>query len=160
MYKYFHSNRRVLRSGAIVEPGNYGRIVRQSRENGPHWARETVLEAVRLAKFPTKPSRLSSCFATNNLDTALFYHRHHCPEGCLYAVEIEDLSLPIHFGDFNCIQPMPRRAETMEQIAEKYWNRSLRTTVAEYPSLVCDEVVTASRLRVISRIWLPEDFGE
>ena len=157
---YFHSNRRIFCSGAVVDPGSYGRIVIQNGESGAHWARETVLESVRSEQFPAKPSRLSSCFATDNIDTALFYHRHHCLEGYLYAIEIDDPSQPIHIGDFNCIQPIPGRTDTMEQIAEYYWSGSLRTNIAGHPGLVCDEVVTASRLRIISRIYVPEDFRE
>lgn len=156
---YFHSNRRILGIGALVEPGNYGRLVTQAGESGPHWVREAVLEGVRSKRFPTKPSRLSSCFVTDNIETALFYHRHHCSEGYLYAVEIDDPSQPTHIGDFNCIQPLPGRNQTMEQIAVIYWSGSLRTIIEAYPGLVCDEVVTASTLRVISRIYVPADLG-
>lgn len=124
----------------------------QAGESGPYWVRETVLENVRLTRFPHKPSRLSSCFATDNAHTALFYHWRECAEGCLYVVEIEDHSLPTHIGDFNWIQPAPRRNETMEQVANEYWRHSVRTRVEEHPGLVFDEVVTASRLRIVRHL--------
>ena len=142
-----------------MEPGSYGRIVTQEGESGPHWFREEALERVRSDRFPAKPSRFSSCFATDNIETALFYHRHHCSEGYPYAVVIDDPSQPIHIGDFNCIQPLPGLTETMEQIAANYWSGSLRTIIECFPGLVCNEVVTASALRVISRIYVADDFG-
>ena len=154
MSVYFHSNRRLFNNGALVEPGNYGRLVRQAGESGPYWFRETVLENVRLARFPHKPSRLSSCFATDNANTALFYHQRECAEGYLYVVEIEDYSLPAHIGDFNWIQPVPRRSETMEQVANEYWRHSVRTNVVEHPGLTFDEVVTGSKLRIVCRLEL------
>ena len=130
MTPYFHSNRQLLRGGALVKPGNFGRLVHQAGESGSHWFRETVLEEVRRQQYSDKPSRLSSCFATDNIETAVFYHGHYCAEGYLYAVAIEDPSLPVHVGDFTCVQPMPRREETMEQIAERYWRHNLLTNVA------------------------------
>ena len=81
MAEYFLSNRRTLRDGDVVEPGSYGRLVRQAGEGGPHWFREKTLEEVRRTRFPTKPSHFSSCFASDNIETATFYHRRHCPEG-------------------------------------------------------------------------------
>ena len=47
----------------------------------------------------------------------------------------------------------------MKQIALNYWSGSLRSIIEGYPGLVCDEVVTASALRVISRIHIPIDLG-
>ena len=159
MTVYYHSNRQFLRPGTIVDPGNYGRLVNQARECGPHWNRELVLEEVRRKRFPNKPSRLSSCFVTDNIETAEFYHRNHCPEGYLYTVVLEDSSQLLHVGDFNCIQPLPGRNETMEQIAERYWACDLRTKISEHLDMVCNETVTTSALRVVSPIYLRENFG-
>ncbi len=47
---YFHSDRRILGRGELVEPGSYGRIVTQEGESGAHWFREEALERVRSSR--------------------------------------------------------------------------------------------------------------
>lgn len=147
---YYHSNRQRLCPGEFIEPGNYGRLVREAGESGPHWNREQVLERVRAEMFPNKPSRLNACFVTHDINTAKFYHRYHCAEGQLYQVMIVDRSLPWHIGDFNCVQPLPKVNKTMEQIAEAYWSYNLSTNIEGFPNLKCEEIVTSSGLKVVN----------
>ena len=142
---FFHSNRVMMRPGDIVAPGNYGRLIAEAGEGSPHWHREHVLERVRAEHYPQKPSRLRACFTTLGIDTAQFYHVHQCPEGTLYLVTLVDFSQPWHLGDFNVVQPLPGRDETMEETAHAYRTNRIRTNVE---GVTCEEVVTGSALRV------------
>ncbi len=118
------------------------------------------LETVRKNKFPTKPSRLTSTFACSNLDTARFYMNISANQGkaastlsaILYEVEKVEPDAVEHRADFNVVQPLPIRPETMTEIATLYWTAGLWITIADYPGIRCEEVVTPSPLRIVRRI--------
>ena len=124
---FFHLSRLEMRGGDIVPPGGYGQRVRNAGENGRHRVREQVLERVRAERYPAKPCRLDACFATLNIQTAMFYHQHHCPEGLAYCVTLVDCSAP-------------------------YWSGKQLFKIDGCPDLVCEELVTSSALRVVNRI--------
>lgn len=142
----------LLSPGSIIRPGNYGRIIRQVGEKHCFWQREAVLERVRAERFADKPSRLASCFACSSIDAARCYRDKQCPTCVIYTVEKADAKASEHRADFNVVQPLPRRSENMEQIAELYWRSALWCTVAEWPGVRCEEVVTCSPLRIIDQI--------
>jgi hypothetical protein len=123
MSKLFHCAPiwRPLAPGSVVLPGNYGQIIRSVGQTHKHWHRETVLEQVRVQHFPDKPSRLASTFSCPTEDTARFYRTHLDPNSILYLVEKVEPDASEHRADFNVVQPLPRRPETMEQIADLYW---------------------------------------
>ena len=135
-----------------MPPGGYGQRVRNAGENGRHWVREQVLEQVRAERYPAKPCRLDACFATLNIQTAMFYHQHHCLEGLAYCVTLVDCSAPCHIGDFNAIEPPAGTDFTMERIADDYWSGKQLFKIDGCPDLVCEELVTSSALRVVNRI--------
>ena len=63
-----------------------------------------------------------------------------------------DSTAPRHKGDFNAVEPLPGRQETMEQIAFKYWQYILKTSVEEWPGIECSEIVSLSPLKVMQRL--------
>jgi hypothetical protein len=134
-------------------PGNYGRIIRIVGPAHPLWQRELTLEEVRKLEFPRMPSRLDSAFAYTSLDTARFHmslpqvRGHMFP--ILYEVEKVDENAPEHRADYNVVQPLPRRPETMLEIARLYWTAGLWTTTAEAPNIRSEELVTLSPLRIV-----------
>jgi hypothetical protein len=140
----YHANRLDLKTGELIHPGNYGRIIQQTGPSHLHWHRETILEKIRLQLFPEKPCRLNATFCCDSLQTAQCYKSsQHRSEDFLYEVELVDPAAPLHKGDFNAVQPMPRRSETMHEIAFKYWRYFLKTNVAEWPGVECSEIVSA-----------------
>lgn len=143
---FWHCMPTLLGPGAMILPGNYGRVVSLLGERHQLWEREQTLERVRQSHYPRKPSRLRACFVLESSEVAEFYRRCNAPTTVIVRVRVADPSLPQHIGDFNCVQPMPRRAETMDEIAHHYWRYSLPTSVAEFPGLPCREVLTASAL--------------
>jgi hypothetical protein len=142
----YHCTHDALADGAIIEPGNYGRVIRLTGPNHRHWHRENILEQVRLRLFPEKPSRLSATFCCDSLQTALCYKSaQHRVEDFLYEVELIDPGARRHKGDFNAVEPLPRCQANMEEIAVRYWQYSLKTKVWE--GVECSEIVSASPLQ-------------
>jgi hypothetical protein len=46
---------------------------------------------------------------------------------------------------------MAGRPESMGEIAVKYWLYSLKTNVAEWPSIECSEILSSSPLRILHK---------
>jgi hypothetical protein len=158
MASIFHSSPVLLAPGSIVLPGNYGRIIRHVGPAHSHYNREMILEHVRAQHFDDKPSRLESCFACITVESARFYMNTMAGKPgslsapVLYEVEKVDPGAPDHRADFNVVQPLPRRSETMEEIAHLYWRAALWCDIAGHPGLRCEEVVTTSPLRILRRL--------
>lgn len=70
----------------------------------------------------------------------------------LYEVEKMAANAPEHTADFNVTQPLPRRPETMSEIATLYWTAGLWTTIVDAPGIRCEEFVTTSPLRIVRMI--------
>jgi hypothetical protein len=154
----FHLAPVLLSPGSVILPGNYGRIITAVGLSHPLWARENILESVRQAHYPAKPSRLNACFACPTEQIARSYRTLMAAKNAssawqiLYEVEKTDDRAADHRADFNAVQPLPRRPEDMTQIAHLYWSSSLWTTVAEHPGLRCEGIVTNSSLRILRQI--------
>jgi hypothetical protein len=151
----FHLAPILIEVGSVVLPGNYGRIIRAVGMKHPQYNRETLIEGVRKQRYGGKPSRLSSCFACPTEATARGYRDAMTKKGgsfaqVLYEVEKVEHDAPEHLGDFNVLMPMA--GYSMEQIAHRYWSADLKTNIKEQPGLQCEEIVTASPLRVLRRI--------
>ena len=154
----YHSSPSLLAPGSIVLPGNYGRIIKMLGKTHPLWKRERVFEEVRKQRYSAKPSRLTSSFCCTNLDTAYFYMRSPSLKGetalypVLYEVEKVDHGAVEHRADFNVVQPLARRPETMSEIATMYWEASLWIAVADAPGIRCEEMITTSPLRILKPV--------
>ena len=66
----FHLSGGCLGAGSIVEPGNWGRVLRAHGWNHAQAFREMALESARVSRFSHCPSRLESGFAFVRLDDA------------------------------------------------------------------------------------------
>lgn len=150
---YYHCSHRELDKGDIIEPGNWGKMIREAGTKHRSWNREMLLEEMRVLHFPEKPSRLNSCFCCISLETMNLYQKHLCPNGYIYEVEIMDAFAPFHTGDFNAVEPMPRHHADKYQIAYGYWQYRYKTTIEfEGKAIACTEFLTASRLRVLQKL--------
>ncbi|BAL75982.1 hypothetical protein [Bradyrhizobium cosmicum] len=151
----YHSGPKQLAPGDVIAPGNWGSIIAATGPSHHSWHREMTLEAVRSAHFPSKPSRLVATFSCANLATAEFYRQVAVSRGWkvtadhLYEIEKVDPLAIEHRADFNLVEPIPGRGETMEQIAFLYWTAGRWYTIADAPDIRCEEVVTPSALRVV-----------
>lgn len=147
MNTYFHAAPIPLEPGAIILPGNWGRILNLFRRPGygDGWllAREMTFEAIRATEFPHLPSRLSSAFAFDNLEHALHQFSNITPLNLLYRVELIDPSAASHRGCMNQVSFPPEHVEVLPAFVERaraFWNAN----VIEVP-----EIVTKSALRVV-----------
>lgn len=100
----FHWSPIRLREGSIVEPGNFGRMIRRYRPDqfGDGWrlARELLFEQAREAYAPKAPSRLNACFMCPTYDDAMRYQAAYDPHflQVLHEVEIVELGASQHSG--------------------------------------------------------------
>ena len=155
----FHSSPIRLAPESVIFPGNFGRIIRYRGRSHPLWEREQLLEQIRAATYPNKPSRLESCFTCANETALRFYVRAMDQKSggsamwpVLYEVEKTDLSAPEHTADFNVVQPLPRLNKSAEEIGHHYWTASLWVTIPEAPDVRCEETITSSPLRVVREL--------
>ncbi|QRM44934.1 DUF2441 domain-containing protein [Rhizobium sp. BG4] len=144
----FHFAPTKLGPGSIIEPGNWGRILkRYNTVNNNGWiiARELLFEGVRTHMFPDKPSRLSSSFAFRTKVEADRYQQANDGNllNVLHEVEIADRALPQHEGRLRHLdwpeQGVPFLDPTRLK-AMQYW-QGIGNGDAE--------IVTASPLRIL-----------
>lgn len=158
MTVYFHAATVQLRPGSVIDPGNYGRMLRFYRNDGSNqgWklATEMAFEAHRASSFPALPSRLDACFAFVDLASAIAGKpRLGGDWNLLYEVEMADEGASTHIGDFDLISrcyasnPHDGFMQTVQDAAQSYWRGR--------PGIAIRELLTSSGLRVIRRIGWP-----
>lgn len=101
MAEYFHCAPIKLGMGSVIEPGNWGRLVRAKYVSGVAEGTSRIIfemayESMRLAFNPDAPSRLDCVFACPTLETALFYRDNHADGNIVYRVASLDESRPVH----------------------------------------------------------------
>lgn len=128
---YYWCSSVLLEVGAVVKPGNWGRMIKcyGARQQGS-WEvlyRELALESVRKMSFPDKPSRLESIFLSRTLDESNFFKfRTNRAFDVTYRVKLVQPKLPIHFANFTFVSPnnwMQQESiiTSMEECAVIYW---------------------------------------
>ena len=124
MTTYFHSAPLLLEPGAIIHPGNWGRILNcYTQQQGNPWilAREFAFESIRVSEHPELPSRL-------------------------YEVELVTPDAPLHRAGFNLVTFPPLNVEFVPVavgLARKYWSGE---------EIEVTEILTKSALRVRSLV--------
>lgn len=124
--RYFHVAPMMLGEGSIIQPGNWGRVLRMNRgyNVSPALFREYVLEQIRAGEFPDKPSRLNCLFLLTSLEEATLYRDTLHQTDLVYEVAINIADTAVHFGDYNfggqgtSVQLL----EGMLELARKYWS--------------------------------------
>jgi hypothetical protein len=146
---YFHSAPLLLEAGAIIHPGNWGRILNcYTQQQGNPWllAREFMFESIRATEFPNLPSRLSCAFVFDNLDHANQYKANFSPWNPLYEVEIVSPDAPNHRAGFNLVNFPPANVEFVPVVidfARKYWRGE---------EVEVGELLTKSAVRVVTMV--------
>lgn len=134
-----------LRLGSIVEPGNWGRILRLYTPTNPkRWLveKENIYEEIRAAGFADRPSRLTSAFVCETLAYLRDFQTQTGREFDLpYRVELAD---PNPSNHRSCISLVDNQAGDTPAIwrerAERYW----RGDQIQRP-----EIITSSGLRLV-----------
>lgn len=91
----------MLAPGSIIEPGNFGRIIRCHGTAHNLYRREMTYEAIRQQHFPSRPSRLDClfCFPTAEEAELCRAHINGYADSILYEVG-SDEDNP-HLADMN-----------------------------------------------------------
>lgn len=89
MATYFHLCKAKLGLGSVIEPGNYGELIRIGGYRHTSFQREMVLEEARKKVAPQAPSRLDCLFAfPSEIDARAFQFREFSGFGSDYLYEI------------------------------------------------------------------------
>lgn len=144
---YYFCCSATLGPGSVVEPGNWGRILRlYTEQRSPNsWLliRELVYEEVRRARYGTKPSRFEAafvCFTEADLQQFRAGRLLDLP----YEVELLDPSANSHVADWNAAAVLNTDdIAAIERKAHSYWQAS---------NPVKKELITESPLRIVRRL--------
>jgi hypothetical protein len=116
------------RAKAIINPGNWGRVLRlyeaQPNAGLPTNAfREVMMEQARLIYAPRKVSRLEAIYALPSLADALAFRNQYQPTNIIYEVQPIDLSTAPTIGDYElAVAPYPQRYfNAIFDHARRYW---------------------------------------
>ncbi|MET4423220.1 hypothetical protein [Bradyrhizobium sp. RT3a] len=104
---YFHCSSTMLEPGAVILPGNWGRIIRQTGWPHNQAFREAVFEYVRHQEFAGEPSRLDALFFFDDEHEARFYASSDGRQATMlpYEIELVDAEAPKHSADWRSLQP-------------------------------------------------------
>jgi hypothetical protein len=124
---YFHCAPIGLSPGAVIQPGNWGRVLDlyqiTNNQINQQAVRETILELFRQVYAPTKASRLKSIFVCPTLAEAIAFRDRHQRTQLIYEVVPVLKDGPTHVGDYElAIAPYPPRYfRAMFDLARDYW---------------------------------------
>jgi hypothetical protein len=150
MASYFHFAPILLAPGSVIEPGNFGRIIRLRGAAHDLYRREMAYEAVRQQHFPSRPSRLDClfCFPTKEEAELCLLHIKGYAESILYEVESNESSP--HIADMNnALQNFALPAFDINVIAY-YWRGWQRSP--DLQAVMLREVLLRSPVTVAHRI--------
>ena len=133
---YFHFTMSRLGMDSIIEPGNWGRLLRRYQHKstlpngqmfGFNWTltRELVFEIERMKNAPEAPSRFDAAFVLPTREEAERYRARNDPHGTqsLHLVTLVDDQKPQHTGCLS-LTDWPAQAEFLEPMtamARDYW---------------------------------------
>jgi hypothetical protein len=141
---YFHLCSTPLQGGAIIQPGNWGRIIRFFGQAHNRWLAESAMEDVRQKEFPDLPSRWSSSFFFDNESEARGYQAAHAAFLILYEVELVDLRAAIHRADYR--RNVPNATPSLDW-CRAYWRGE--HFAAEADGRRCTELLAETPIRVV-----------
>ncbi|WP_145928044.1 hypothetical protein [Bradyrhizobium neotropicale] len=155
----FHVNAALLQPGAVILPGNWGRVIRQAGWQHGRSVFEVALEDQRLRTFPHLPSRLDCSFFFDDVEEARFYrlaqnqHTHN-----LYEVELVDPRATLHCTDWRNISPS---GSLDNDWTYRYWapvyqppiHQTSNQSVNQPPNVFqCREVLAVTSLMIVAAL--------
>ena len=121
--EFFHLGALRLGVGSVIMPGNWGRLLRHHGCAHKLFSRERILEEVRLASFPSKPSRLGAIFGCESLeDIRTFRMRTNRLSDVVYKVVPVTEEYSAHRGDWDAVSIIPGLNDTQIDAAHYYWS--------------------------------------
>lgn len=148
MNTYYFACSYPLEVGSIVNPGNWGRMIKMyDHRFGNPWVllRETLFDSVREKYYQNKPSRFESIFLCEDLtEMTGFLRNSNRFLDLIYEVELVDSTLPLHKGCLihTSIEEQDNY-DSFTQKAYKYWDAT---------SVKHTEIVTTSSVRILKQV--------
>ena len=150
MASYFHFSPILLAPGSVIEPGNFGRIIRLRGEADPLYRREMAYETLRDRLFSTHPSRLDClfCFPTQQEAELCRAHIKGYAESVLY--EVENAEVAPHIADMNGAVQHFALPKFDDKVITDYW-RGWQPS-PDHQAVILREVLLRSPVTVRRRI--------
>lgn len=152
----FHVAPIPLGVGSVIEPGNFGRLMKTNPAGSFFAHRESIYECIRLKESPGKPSRLDSIFLLPSERDARTYQAQFDTRGIIYEVELLNRDARKHESLVELVvvshpntPPIP--VGHIEEFARRYW-RYESTVAMAMPAAGTVEVIVTSPVRLIRRI--------
>ena len=152
MSKYYWLCSYPLGAGSIINPGNWGRMVKHytpQRASNPWLAlKEYIFENVRLRNYLDKPSRLESIFLCESLEN-LQRFKSECNGSrdldLAFEVEILEEKANIFRTDWQFVNiSQAESIKDLEKKADVYWNPQ--------GEIKNPEILTTSKIRVLNQL--------
>lgn len=164
--KLYHLSPLPLRAESVIEPGNWGRIVRATGWRHPFAAEEVMLEEVRQNSFPHLPSRLECAFYFDDIAQAIHFANEQAQKDnghlvghsqILYQVELDNPTAPHHEADWRDVKPFFPYDMKNDPLnldwCRRYWLGAPSPWKHELPTMR-REHLTLSALRIVQRVPL------
>lgn len=127
----YHLTACLLAPGAIILPGNWGRMLNlyttplEDAHAADILLKETIFERVREQNFPELPSRMHAMFCCPTLDGAQYFQETQGRRfDLIYEVELEDTG--IFYASWNHVNlPADKNylaLQSYEKLAMAYWS--------------------------------------
>jgi hypothetical protein len=158
---YFHLSGAHLAIGSIIEPGNWGRILRFHGWRHSEALKEMALEHARLSRFKDRPSRLEGAFVFLTVDEARAFRANNSVfnSHILYRVTLVNPAAAFHITDLRLANPL---GLFRSDWADVYWQPFDPATIAvpgieNWSSMTgglvqVREMLTLSQLRIEERL--------
>jgi hypothetical protein len=144
----FHLNSTVLGEGSVIQPGNWGRIIRTYGWIHNRAIFETAMEYVRLTAFSHLPSRLDCAFFFDSLSEAQGYRNSDQSRQMMviYEVEVIDKAATQHRTDY-------RNAGASGALdlgwINDYWAGNMKPPINGFN---CQETLAVTSLKIVRAI--------
>jgi len=147
---FFHAVSLPLAPGSVIEPGNWGRMLKTylANQNDGTLLRETIFEQVRHQHFPHLPSRLNCIFLCEVVE-GLFNFLSTCGRihDIPYEVTLEQEETEPFRTSHHLPSPNGPLLDGLDEQARRYWQGTNRNS----PETRIEMLVT-SPVRVVRRL--------
>lgn len=157
---YFHLAPNHLAAGSVIEPGNWGRIVRDHTVAADEAVlgrlyRELAFEHARKHMMPAAPSRLNCIFLFQTEQCARsFQDNQRNWRGVLHEVEPVDIEAPSHLTSwalFDSVGPnSPATLLSLDAKIRSYWTETPSSGI---------EVLWGGSVRILRTILPPQSLA-
>lgn len=144
----YHCSVSLYAPGDLITPGSWGRRILGLGPQHTRFYAEYALEMIRRADFPSRPSRMSACFAFEHCDKAMRFRRDEkAPQEHIYLVTLERADALAHRGNTSWIDIMSkyRTFGGINDCASHYWQGDDRDPDA-WEWIVAGSLIVQDRL--------------